>query len=228
MEKFIHKLKRVEGLSLDQLKEEIKKGGRFIIFPYTISLFITRYMFSSAYFIRQGEEVSQFSKKYSLRTALFGWWGLVGGFGPVNSIKSLAMNRKGGLDITGDIMVNLTEKSLQKQEVEIEQMETLFIKVDKSNRKQIMKAMKKFRENGPVFSEYYIGLFVNVEGDERPVFTIGLPIDLNENIAAKLDACIRKQFYNHVPFSYVSTLIDEDYIQLLKEQGEKIEFLNQL
>lgn len=70
-------IKNTEGLSTDQLNDELQKGAKFVVFSYTISIiFLSSKRPSDIYFIKSDEPSSKYSWKYSLLTLFFGWWGI--------------------------------------------------------------------------------------------------------------------------------------------------------
>ena len=53
------KIKNIDGLSANDLQQEVAKGGRFVYFPYTVSLiFITFKRTSGVYLIRSDENAA--------------------------------------------------------------------------------------------------------------------------------------------------------------------------
>lgn len=97
------KIKNIDGLSPQDLQEEEAKGGRFVYFPYTISLlFITLKRTSDVYMVRHGESAVKRGMPFTILTALFGWWGIP--FGPKCSLEALRANLKGGKDVTDEVM----------------------------------------------------------------------------------------------------------------------------
>lgn len=96
-------IKNTEGLSTDQINDELQKGAKFIIFSYTISVIvITSRRTSDIYFIKADKPSSKYSWKYSLLTLFFGWWGIP--FGPIFSLVSFYKNFTGGKDITQEVL----------------------------------------------------------------------------------------------------------------------------
>ena len=50
------KIKNINGLSVDALEKEVGKGGRFVYFPFTISLLVITFKRTSGvYLLRAGE-----------------------------------------------------------------------------------------------------------------------------------------------------------------------------
>jgi hypothetical protein len=101
-------LKKTAGTSLNEIYGDIKNGGRFIVYCYCISIVaLTFKQISPPYFIRPGEPTSKYRLKYTIRSLLFGWWGLP--WGPIHTIDRILINNKngGGLDITEEIVQKL-------------------------------------------------------------------------------------------------------------------------
>ncbi|VVB75719.1 Uncharacterised protein [Candidatus Tiddalikarchaeum anstoanum] len=84
----------IEGLSSDEVRAEVAKGGRFVIFHYCISVIILTFNRSSnVYFIKPGESAFVTGLPYTLLTLLLGWWGFP--FGPIFSVWDLVRNLNG-------------------------------------------------------------------------------------------------------------------------------------
>ena len=103
MSKATIKISGIENLSLQQLQDEIRRGGRFIQFTCCISLVLHSFRGSSVvYFIRQDENHLGKSLPWILVSVLFGWWGIPWGF--VYTMESLTTNLAGGKDVTSSVM----------------------------------------------------------------------------------------------------------------------------
>lgn len=97
------KIRNIEGLSAANLQQEADKGARFVYFPYTISLlFVTLKRTSDVYMIRAGERAASRGLRFTLISLFFGWWGIP--YGPKYTIDSIRTNRKGGKDVTDEVM----------------------------------------------------------------------------------------------------------------------------
>jgi hypothetical protein len=93
----------LENISPQQLNQEIRRGGKFIIFEYCVSLLLVTFKRpSSIYYVRPGEGTFSKSASYTLLTLLLGWWGFP--WGPIYSIASLVTNLGGGRDVTMEVM----------------------------------------------------------------------------------------------------------------------------
>lgn len=101
-------IKNIDGLSISQIKELVNKGGKFVIFPYTISFVImTLKRSSDIYFIREDENSFKYSYSYVLLNFLIGWWGLP--WGPIYTIGALYNHIIGGKDLTQLVLEDLIQ-----------------------------------------------------------------------------------------------------------------------
>jgi hypothetical protein len=92
----------VEGLSGAELAEEIRKGGKFVVFDYAISILIMTFKRSSeVHFVRAGESAVIKSLPYTLLSLCFGWWGIPWGF--IYTPMALFTNFGGGRDVTAQM-----------------------------------------------------------------------------------------------------------------------------
>lgn len=120
-------IKNIEGLSVSQIKELVNKGGKFVIFPYTISFVImTLKRSSDIYFIRPEENSFKYSYSYVLLNFFVGWWGLP--WGPIYTIGALYNHVIGGKDLTQlvleDIIQNDPEVDTSTYNINIENNQT--------------------------------------------------------------------------------------------------------
>ncbi len=99
------KIKGIEGMTTADVKAEVERGGKFVIFQYCISIIVLTFKRSSdVYFIRAGEGTFGAGIGYSLLALFLGWWGIP--WGPIYTIGALANNFGGGKDVTDAIMVS--------------------------------------------------------------------------------------------------------------------------
>jgi hypothetical protein len=91
-----------EGLSPEQLSQELAHGAKFVVFEYTISIVILSFKrVSKVHFVRAGEGAAGKSLPYTLLSLAFGWWGFP--WGIIYTIQSLITNLSGGRDVTGEM-----------------------------------------------------------------------------------------------------------------------------
>ena len=93
----------MDGLSTAQVQEELRRGGRFVVFEYCVSFFVTTLRRSSdVYFIRAGQGTFGLSLGYTLLSLFLGWWGIPWGF--IYTPLCLATNLLGGKDVTEQVV----------------------------------------------------------------------------------------------------------------------------
>lgn len=93
----------LENISMQQLSQEVMRGGKFVVFEYCVSLLIiTLKRPSGVYFIRAGEGTFGKSISFTIISLIMGWWGIP--WGPIYTIASLITNLGGGKDVTLEMM----------------------------------------------------------------------------------------------------------------------------
>lgn len=101
-------IKNIEGLRVSQVRDLVGQGGKFVVFPYTISFVImTLKRSSDIYFIRPDENTFKYSYGYALLNLIIGWWGIP--WGPIYTIGSAYHHVVGGKDLTAVVMSHLTQ-----------------------------------------------------------------------------------------------------------------------
>lgn len=101
-------IKNIEGLSVSQVRDIVGQGGKFVVFPYTISfLIMTLKRSSDIYFIRPDENTFKYSYGYVFLNLIIGWWGIP--WGPIYTIGSAYHHIVGGKDLTLEVMSHLTQ-----------------------------------------------------------------------------------------------------------------------
>lgn len=204
-----------DHMQLDELKKVINQGGRFIVFPYCISLIfaITLKRLSPAILITSDEEYRDRAKPYRAISLVFGWWCIP--WGPMRTLQFLKQIKNGALDVTSDIMLNLDEAGLAAREVVLRQMHQVFIKPETSSVKSMQKMLRPVWEQDPAIQKIVAGMFVNTD---KPFYVIGIR---SGSLAAfygdQFTAALRKDFYKTVKFEYID--LDTEPGLLLQEQG---------
>ena len=96
------KIHGIEGMTTDQLRFEIQRGGKLVFYQYAISILVMSFRRSSdIYFIRAGESAVSKSLPWTLLSLVGGWWGIP--WGPIFTIQSLFTNLRGGKDVTANL-----------------------------------------------------------------------------------------------------------------------------
>ena len=97
------KIKGIDDLSMDEIYREIDNGGKFVCFPYAISIVVMTFKrHSNIHFIKAGDSTFSKSIPFTLITLGLGWWGVP--WGPIYSLGSLFTNLSGGKDMTTEVL----------------------------------------------------------------------------------------------------------------------------
>jgi len=97
----------IEGMTHEQVQQEVQRGGRFVMYQYCVSLgIITLKRPSSIYFRRAGQGSIGKGLGFSGLSMLLGWWGIP--WGPIYTVQSFWVNFSGGRDVTREILTSPT------------------------------------------------------------------------------------------------------------------------
>jgi hypothetical protein len=110
------KVRGIEHMTLGELVDQVKQGGRFVVFHWCVGLLVkTAQRPSTIRFVRPGEQAGR-GFWQTLGTLLTGWWAIP--FGPSMTIACLTENLRGGRDITATVLrglVRAEHTALQNQ-----------------------------------------------------------------------------------------------------------------
>jgi len=188
-------------ITLENLKEQINNGSKFIAFGYCVSILfaVTQRRFSPAFLIKENEDISKYKRKYNLITIFFGWWGFP--WGPIHSIRTLHVNKSGGVDITEDIMLNIDDEALIKREVEMKLTNQLFCKPDRLDTTAFKKALLRDFKGDINIKKMAVGFFINTDS---PFYTIGLQVDSNfESYIERVKKSLYTGFHKRTHFEFI-------------------------
>ncbi|MDR2042294.1 MAG: hypothetical protein LBP98_08270 [Tannerella sp.] len=105
----------IEGLSVEEIRREVARGGRFVYFTWCISIILVSFhRTSGVYFLHPEEHAIKYGWRYFLTSFFLGWWEFPGGV--VHTARSLHTAFK-GKDITQDTMQELDTRFLQDHPV---------------------------------------------------------------------------------------------------------------
>ncbi|MCQ2208823.1 MAG: hypothetical protein MJZ34_00870 [Paludibacteraceae bacterium] len=92
----------LDNMSAEEFKKELEKGGKFVMFPYAISIIVMTFKRSSdIYFVKADDSAIKYGYKYLLISLLLGWWGVP--WGPVYTVQSI-VNAFSGKDVTKEVL----------------------------------------------------------------------------------------------------------------------------
>jgi hypothetical protein len=93
----------IEGLTVAQVRDEVSRGGRFVVYGYCVSLLIiTLRRSSDITFVRAGQSAVVAGLGWTFLSLALGWWGFPWGF--IYTPMVLVQNLGGGKDVTADVM----------------------------------------------------------------------------------------------------------------------------
>lgn len=96
-------IKGTEGMTTEQINDELTRGAKFVVFQYCISIVVMSFRRSSdIHFIKAGESTFSKSIGFTLLTLLLGWWGIP--WGPIYSIGAIFHNATGGKNVTEELL----------------------------------------------------------------------------------------------------------------------------
>ena len=99
-------IKGIEGLSEQDLKRELREGGKFVTFQYCFSVIIMSFRRTSGiYYIPPGKKAIGKSIPFTLISLCFGLWGIP--WGLIYTIGSIATNFSGGTDVTREVVISM-------------------------------------------------------------------------------------------------------------------------
>lgn len=95
-----------EGMSPGDIRDEINRGGRLVIYIYCVSILVMTFKRSAGIrLIKAGHSPAASSWPYLLLSLVAGWWGFP--WGPIYTIECLYRNLCGGIDVTEAAMREL-------------------------------------------------------------------------------------------------------------------------
>ncbi len=212
-----YKLKLPQQLSLGELKQKIKDGDRFIVFQYCITPIFASYTpFSPAILISDKSQTKAYIRRYNWISAIFGWWGVP--HGPSSTISALKLNLRGGLDVTDDIMHNISEQDLLNNIVELEETTLLFKRPDKYDVKTLKKICRDYQYDYNL-QECYAGWSL----ESNNCFCLGLKAEKDfQKYAEVFQNKLEKKFYKHIQIEIIDLNNENEIHPYLKKQGEMI------
>lgn len=101
-------IKGTEGLSVEQINDELSRGGKFVVYEYCISCFVMTFKRGSeVFFIKAGENRLKHGVIYSLISLVLGWWGIP--WGPIYTVGTVVNNLRGGKDVTRELVTKINQ-----------------------------------------------------------------------------------------------------------------------
>jgi hypothetical protein len=100
----------IEGMSADQVRQEVRNGGRFVIFQYVISILVMSFNRpSDIYFVRADEKAWTKGIGHTILSLFLGWWGFP--WGLIYTPMAIYTNLMGGKDVTSEVLSSIAQTS---------------------------------------------------------------------------------------------------------------------
>jgi hypothetical protein len=97
------KIRGIDNMTLGELVDEVKLGGRFVVYHWSVGLLIKSiHVPSAVHFVPPGHRPPRPRTWFSLATLLTGWWAIP--FGPARTIACVRENLAGGRDVTASVL----------------------------------------------------------------------------------------------------------------------------
>jgi hypothetical protein len=101
------KVRGIENLTLGDLIEQVRQGGRFVLYHWVVGAGVKTIVLPSAVrFVRPGGRAGRAVLR-TLATAVTGWWAIPNG--PRETIASIRENLRGGRDVTASVLRTLAQ-----------------------------------------------------------------------------------------------------------------------
>jgi hypothetical protein len=96
-------------MTLAQLEDEVKRGGRFVVYEYCISILVMTFTRSSGiHYVPPGKSAVVRGLGFTTISLLLGWWGIP--WGLIRTPMALATNLGGGKKVTSEIMIHFRKE----------------------------------------------------------------------------------------------------------------------
>lgn len=96
------KIKGLDNLSVAELNKELSEGGKFVVFPYAVSLLVvTLRETSDIYFVKGDESMVKYGFKYMFVSLLLGRWRIL--WVAIYTIRSIVREFT-GRDVTKEVV----------------------------------------------------------------------------------------------------------------------------
>jgi hypothetical protein len=96
----------IKNMSDKQLQKELRRGGKFVVYQYCISIVVLTFLRSSdIYFVKAKQSAVVKGLGFSVISFILGWWGFP--WGPIYTITSFVTNFGGGKDVTDEVVASL-------------------------------------------------------------------------------------------------------------------------
>lgn len=202
-------------LTFEQVIDSCKNGARFVVYQYLFPrpLFPPVKRLSAIYYLAPQEKGNKYAFRYNLMLRIWGWWGLP--YGPSYTYRAIK-NNKAGIDLTEDVLFNLSKEDFLNKNVTIKKISSIFIHPSKATLQELVRSFKSYSaDNSKLESNPIVGEFIDTKD---PYYVIGLSakdFESRENIKKH----INKYFYTHTRIEFVKSNEVSEFNKKLLDQG---------
>ena len=96
----------LQNLSIEEIKEELSKGGKFVTYSWTLSVILMTYKrpANKIYFLKHNDSAIKFGWPYLLLSLILGWWGIP--WGPIYTVQAIYQSFT-GIDVTDEMIKSI-------------------------------------------------------------------------------------------------------------------------
>jgi hypothetical protein len=203
-----YQIANVDGMTLAEVDAVLAAGGRFVIFEYTLSFGLVTFMRpSKVWLVRDDAEARRVARRYTIPTAIFGWWGLP--FGPDRTLHALRANSGGGADVTSDVRGALTEATVANGVVRFEEATDtihMFDIITGPDLAEIRKWLHPVLERHPFIDAAWAGRLVTEESTQirRPIaICLDTREPIDESFVEEARTALREGFPRWARFEFI-------------------------
>jgi hypothetical protein len=203
-------------LLLPELQKEVAAGGRFVFYNYVIFVVRPPVRFTGLYYVAPGK--SRVSKGLLFTTLSVLSLGLLQ---LLPFIIALRVNFKGGVDVTHDVMANISEAALAAGQVTITKAADIYAMPDRSDMKAFRKIINDLQPGPGGAKRIAAGIsLLGAPGQDE--YHIGIDSPGFREMAEEFERLRKKHFYEHVLFNYIDLSSAAEEAGALLRQGTVI------
>lgn len=207
--------------SFEEVMKAKDNGGSFVTYQWIIPLPLIYPIkrLSKVYFIPSGQKKSAHALSFNIVSSIIGWWGFP--WGPTAVYRAISINRSGGVDVTADVYLNLTEEGYAQGKFKLEKSAIHFAEPANSELKELRKVFQGFIDRYELKKMPIVGLYLQDKANSKSPTIIGFHEDIS-NRKEEISKAIYKRFFKHYQFELIHLENPpNDYIEL-ENQGVQL------
>lgn len=202
----------------------INNGAKFKMYPFTLGLGKSFIFYSKVYLVENRSSTKLDGLGYAVFSLMLGWLSIP--YGPYRVIICLRDIFKGGIDVTDDILVNISEQEFLETvngnvfQVSAIKATQFFKKMDRLDQREMKKVAKLIFNEFQEVELIAFGIYVNTDSPYNCIGIEGKRLEkLDQERIMKL---IRTKFYARSFFDILHLNANEELALAFKSQGSTI------